>query len=87
MDKNGKITATSDKTTGTAYIYVTAHNGLQKKIKVSVVNYALLESVKNLKKVNENSIKELLTISKNDTSKKLQNIFNTAIIREKVRLN
>lgn len=69
VDKNGKITATSDKTTGTAYIYVTAHNGLQKKIKVSVVNYALLESVKNLKKVNENSIKELLTISKNDTSK------------------
>ncbi len=41
----------------------------KKKIKVSVVNYALLESVKNLKKVNENSIKELLTISKNDTSK------------------
>lgn len=34
-----------------------------------MVNYALLESVKNLKKVNENSIKELLTISKNDTSK------------------
>ena len=69
VDKNGRITAASDKTTGTAYIYVTAHNGVQKKIKVSVVNYALLGSVKNLKKVNENSIKELLTISKNDTSK------------------
>lgn len=69
VDKNGRITAASDKTTGTAYIYVMAHNGVQKKIKVSVVNYALLESVKNLKKVNENSIKELLTISKNDTSK------------------
>ena len=69
MDKNGRITAASDKTTGTAYIYAIAHNGVQKKIKVSVVNYALLGSVKNLKKVNENSIKELLTISKNDTSK------------------
>ncbi len=33
VDKNGKITATSDKTTGTAYIYVTAHNGLQKEDK------------------------------------------------------
>ena len=69
VDKNGRITAASDKTTGTAYIYVMAHNGVQKKIKVSVVNYALLGSVKNLKKVNENSVKELLTISKNDTSK------------------
>ncbi|WP_288682134.1 Ig-like domain-containing protein [uncultured Eubacterium sp.] len=69
VDKNGRITAASDKTTGTAYIYAIAHNGVQKKIKVSVVNYALLGSVKNLKKVNENSIKELLTISKNDTSK------------------
>ena len=69
VDKNGRITAASDKTTGTAYIYAIAHNGVQKKIKVSVVNYALLGSVKNLKKVNENSVKELLTISKNDTSK------------------
>lgn len=69
VDKNGKITATSDKTTGTAYIYVTAHNGLQKKIKVSVVNYALLGSVKNLKKVDDNAIKKMITDNKTDTAK------------------
>ena len=34
VEKNGRITAASDKTTGTAYIYAIAHNGVQKKIKV-----------------------------------------------------
>ena len=69
VDKNGRITAASDKTTGTAYIYVMAHNGVQKKIKVSVVNYALLGSVKNLKKVDDNAIKKMITDNKTDTAK------------------
>ena len=69
VDKNGRITAASDKTTGTAYIYVMAHNGVQKKIKISVVNYALLGSVKNLKKVDDNAIKKMITDNKTDTAK------------------
>ena len=69
VDKNGRITAASDKTTGTAYIYAIAHNGVQKKIKVSVVNYALLGSVKNLKKVDDNAIKKMVTDNKTDTAK------------------
>ena len=69
VDKNGRITAASDKTTGTAYIYAIAHNGVQKKIKVSVVNYALLGSVKNLKKVDDNAIKKMITDNKTDTAK------------------
>lgn len=69
VDKNGRITAASDKTTGTAYIYVMAHNGVQKKIKISVVNYALLGSVKNFKKVDDNAIKKMITDNKTDTAK------------------
>ncbi|WP_288682133.1 Ig-like domain-containing protein [uncultured Eubacterium sp.] len=68
VDKNGRITAASDKTTGTAYIYVIAHNGVQKKIKVSVVNYALLGSVKNLKKVDDNAIKKTIIENKTEIS-------------------
>ena len=69
VDKNGRITAASDKTTGTAYIYVMAHNGVQKKIKISVVNDALLGSVKNFKKVDDNAIKKMITDNKTDTAK------------------
>ncbi len=69
VDKNGRITVASGKTTGTAYIYVMAHNGVQKKIKISVVNYALLGSVNNLKKVDDNAIKKMITDNKTDTAK------------------
>ena len=68
VNNKGKLTATSDKVTGTAKITVRSHNGIEKTINVSVVNFAKLEKVKNLKKVKDEYIKQMLTTKKDETS-------------------
>ena len=68
VNNKGKLTATSDKVTGTAKITVRSHNGIEKTINISVVNFAKLEKVKNLKKVKDEFLKEILTSKKDATS-------------------
>lgn len=68
VNNKGKLTATSDKVTGTAKIIVRSHNGIEKIINVSVVNFAKLEKVKNLKKVKDKFVKQMLTTKKDETS-------------------
>ena len=68
VSNKGKLTATSDKITGTVKITVRSHNGIEKTINVSVVNFAKLEKVKNLKKVKDEFLKEILTSKKDATS-------------------
>ncbi|WP_455949706.1 hypothetical protein [Eubacterium sp.] len=68
VSNKGKLTATSDKVTGTVKITVRSHNGIEKTINVSVVNFAKLEKVKNLKKVKDEFLKEILTSKKDATS-------------------
>ena len=68
VSNKGKLTATSDKVTGTVKITVRSHNGIEKTINVSVVNFAKLEKVKNLKKVKDKFVKQMLTTKKDETS-------------------
>ena len=68
VNNKGKLAATSDKIIGTAKITVRSHNGIEKTINVSVVNFAKLEKVKNLKKVKDEFLKEILTSKKDATS-------------------
>ena len=68
VNNKGKLTATSDKVTGTAKITVRSHNGIEKTINVSVVNFAKLEKVKNLKKLKDKFVKQMLTTKKDETS-------------------
>ena len=68
VNNKGKLTATSEKITGTAKITVRSHNGIEKTINVSVVNFAKLEKVKNLKKVKDKFVKQMLTTKKDETS-------------------
>ena len=68
VNNKGKLTATSDKVTGTAKIIVRSHNGIEKTINVSVVNFAKLEKVKNLKKVDDELLKTILISKKDPTS-------------------
>ena len=68
VNNKGKLTATSDKVTGTAKITVKSHNGIEKTINVSVANFAKLVKVKNLKKVKDEFIKQMLTTKKDETS-------------------
>ena len=74
VNNKGKLTATSDKVTGTAKITVRSHNGIEKTINVSVVNFAKLEKVKNLKKVDDELLKTIL-ISKKDTTSAIADYF------------
>ena len=68
VNKNGKITATSERVTGTAKITARSHNGIRKTINVSVVNFARLDKIQNLKKVKDEVIKKMLTDEKKETS-------------------
>ena len=68
VNKNGKITATSERVIGTAKITARSHNGIRKTLNVSVVNFARLDKIQNLEKVKDEGIKKLLTTQKDATS-------------------
>lgn len=68
VNNKGKLAATSDKIIGTAKITVRSHNGIEKTINVSVVNFAKLERIKNLKKIDNEIIKKILTGDRDETS-------------------
>ena len=69
VSKKGVIKATSDKRYESAIITVRTHNGIAKKIKVNIVNFAQIGVVKNLDQVRSDVTKRLLTTTKQDTSK------------------
>ena len=68
VNKNGKITATSERVIGTAKITARSHNGIRKTLNVSVVNFARLDKIQNLKKVKDEFIKQMLMNKKDETS-------------------
>ena len=68
VNKNGKITATSERVIGTAKITARSHNGIRKTLNVSVVNFSRLDKIQNLEKVKDEGIKKLLTTQKDATS-------------------
>ena len=69
VSKKGVIKATSDKRYESAIITVRTHNGIAKKIKVNIVNFAQIRAVKNLDQVRSDVTKRILTTTKRDTSK------------------
>lgn len=69
VNKKGVLKATSEKQYESATITIRTHNGVTKKIKVNVVNFAQIGAVKNIDQVRCDTTKQLLTTSKKDTSK------------------
>jgi len=69
VNKKGVIKATTEKKYESAIITLRAHNGITKKIEIRIVNFSQIGTVKNLDLVRSDTIKQLLTTSKKDTSK------------------
>lgn len=65
VDQNGKVYANCNMKSGALYIYVRAHNGLTKAIRVEVTNFAKPNKFKNMYIVDA-EIKSMVTTYKND---------------------
>ena len=85
VNKNGKITATSERVIGTAKITARSHNGIRKTINVSVVNFSGLDKIQNLKKVKDKNIIKMLTDEKQETSD-IADYFQKNKVNEEVEL-